>query len=136
VVLHLEGARLVVEEDTRELHDAVRTLAHRADGSGVVLDLGKVGQLDCSGIGQLVQLRGEVAGSGGVLCLVNVAPRPKRLLSMLQLLGVLPVFASEAEAVTACWSARARDGAGRSPRIEAPPLAPRPAVQGVLRAAV
>ncbi len=124
VVFHLEKGRLVVEEDTGELHDLVRALALFDPGCGVVLDLRKLGQLDCSGIGQLVQLRGEVCDSGGIFSLVNVAPRHKRLLDLLGLLRVLPVFASQEEAITACWSAQARNCIPRPPQLgESPPFA-------------
>jgi anti-anti-sigma factor len=108
VVFHVEKGSLVIDEDTGELQDLVRAVATFDLGCGVVLDLEKVLQLDCCGIGQLVQLRGEVCDSGGVFSLVNVAPRHKRLFDLLGLLRVLSVFASQGEAITACWSARAR----------------------------
>jgi anti-anti-sigma factor len=136
VIVHLEGGRLVVEEDTQRLLDLVRTVTRLDDGCSVVLDLEKVWQLDCSGIGQLVELRRQVCDSGGVFSLCNVGPRPKRLLAILGLLRVLPVFASQEEAVTACWSAMARAGAPRFPEIEAPILAVRPSIDGALQAAV
>ena len=136
VIVHLEEGRLVVEEDTQQLHDLVRTVTRLDDGCSVVLDLEKLWQLDCSGIGQLVELRRQVCGSGGVFALVNVGPRQKRLLALLGLLRVLPVFASREEAVTACWSAKARGCALRFPRIEAPILAVRPSIDGALELAV
>jgi anti-anti-sigma factor len=120
VVVHLEGGRLVVEEDTRALHELVRAVTKLDRGCSVVLDLGKVWQLDCSGIGQLVELGNEVCERGGVFSLVNVPPRPKRLLELLGLLSVLPTFASPDEAITACWSAKARGCAPQRPRGEAP----------------
>jgi anti-anti-sigma factor len=120
VVVRLGGGRLVVEEDTQELHDLVQTVISLDQGCSVVLDLQKVWQLDCSGIGQLVDLGNQVCDGGGVFSLVNVAPRLKRLLALLGLLGVLPVFGSRGEAITACWSAKARGCAQRRPRGEAP----------------
>jgi anti-anti-sigma factor len=135
VVVHLEGGRLVVEEDTRELHDLVRTVTQLDPGCSVILNLGRVWQLDCSGIGQLVELGGQVWETGGVFSLFNVAPRPKRLLGMLGLLGVLPVFGSRQEAITACWSARARGCVTQAPRPEWLPVPVRPAAGGALRPA-
>ena len=124
-VFHVEKGRLVIDEDTGELHDLVHAVALFDPGGGVVLDLKKLGQLDCSGIGQLVQLMEEVCDSGGILSLVNVAPRHKRLLDLLGLLRVLPVFASQEEAITACWSAQARSCIPRAPRVEeSPPFVP------------
>ncbi|MCK7472215.1 MAG: STAS domain-containing protein [Desulfomicrobium escambiense] len=87
-MLHLEG-RLTVEEDTRQLHELVRAMVRFAPGN-VVLDLGNVGQLDCSGIGQLVQIHEQVRGSGGAFALLNVERRQKRLLQLLKLLGATP----------------------------------------------
>jgi stage II sporulation protein AA (anti-sigma F factor antagonist) len=135
VVVHLEGGRLVVEEDTHRLHELVRTVTSLDHACSVVLDLEKVWQLDCSGIGQLVELSGQVCESGGVFSLVNVGPRPKRLLAMLGLLRVLPVFASWEEAVTASWSAKARGCAPRVPQVEARTLAVRSAIEGALQLA-
>jgi len=136
VIVHLEEGRLVVEEDTQELHELVRTVTRLDDECSVVLDLGTVWQLDCAGIGLLVELRQQVCGRGGVFALVNVGPRQRRLLAMLGLLSVLPTFASREEAVTACWSAKARGCALRFPRIEAPMLAMRRSIDGALELAV
>ena len=104
-VLHLEG-RLTVEEDTRQLHELVRSMVH-FDPCNVVLDLGNVGQLDCSGIGQLVQLNNLVCGSGGAFTLLNVEPLQKRLLGMLGLLTVFRVLDRRPEAIAICRSAAA-----------------------------
>ena len=120
VVVHLEGGRLVVEEDTQELRDLVQAVTLVDEGCSVVLDLEKVWQLDCSGIGQLVELGNQVRELGGVFSLVNVGPRPRHLLALLGLLKVLPVFASPEEAITACWSAKARGCAARHPQGAAP----------------
>jgi anti-anti-sigma factor len=135
VVVHLGGGRLVIEEDTQALHDLVRTVTGLDHACSVVLDLEKVWQLDCSGIGQLVDLGNQVCERGGVFSLVNVGPRPKRLLALLGLLGVLPVFASREEAITACWSAKARGCAPWRPRGEAPTLAVRLPLEGALQVA-
>ena len=128
VVLHLEGGRLVIDEDTRALHDLVRAVTHFDRGCSVVLDFEKVWQLDCSGIGQLVQLSNQVCESGGVFSLVNVGRRQKGLLALLGLLEVLPVFGSQEEAITACWSARARGCAPRHPQAEPPTRAGSPPI--------
>jgi anti-anti-sigma factor len=108
VVFHLEKGRLVVEENTWELRDLVRAVTVFDPGCSVVLDLARVRQIDCAGIGQLVDLANQVRDKGGVFSLTRVAPRHKRLLALLGLLKVLPVFASKEEAITASWSARAR----------------------------
>ncbi len=106
-VLRLEGGRFTVEEDTHELHERVWTIT-RSGPCNVVLDLADVRLLDSCGIGQLVQLHNRVRESGGLFSLANVEHRLKGLLQMVGLLRVFPVFDSREEAMTACWSARAR----------------------------
>jgi anti-anti-sigma factor len=131
VVVHLERGRLVVEEDTRELHELVRAVASLDQAASVILDLEKVRQLDCSGIGQLVELRNEICASGRVFSLVNVEPRQRHLLALLGLLKVLPVFASRDEAITAGWSAMARGCLPRATRSEEPRAAASPYLGGI-----
>lgn len=134
VVLHLEG-RLTLEADTHRLHELVRSIV-RFGPCNVVLDLGNVWQLDCSGIGQLVQLRNQVCGSSGVFALVNVERRQKRILQILGLLTVLRVVNSRQEAITGCRSAAAVAGGPPSARLEASTDAARPSSDGVFQQAV
>jgi anti-anti-sigma factor len=124
VVVHLEKGSLVVEEDTWELRDLVRAVTVFDPGCSVVMDLGKVRQIDCSGIGQLVELGNQVREKGGVFSLTHVRVRQKHLLALLGLLKVLPVFRSPDEAVTASWSARARGCVHPAPRPEWLPPVP------------
>jgi anti-sigma B factor antagonist len=117
-VLRLEGERFTIEDDTHELHECVESMA-RSGACNIILDVACLRTIDCCGIGQLVNLYKRVWESGGFLCLVNVDRRPKRLLQMLGLLRLFPVFDSREEAVTACWSASARACTPRSPLGEA-----------------
>jgi anti-anti-sigma factor len=126
VVFHVEKGRLVVDEDTGELHDLVRALTIFDPGCSVVLDLAKLRDLDCSGIGQLMQMRRQICDLGGVFALAGVAAQHRRLLEILRLLPVLPVFVTPEQAVTACWSARARGGVPRPARIEDLPVFAQP----------
>jgi anti-anti-sigma factor len=127
VVLDLEG-RLTVEADMHQLHELVRSIV-RLDGRRVVLDLGNVPQLDCSGIGQLVRLNNLVREAGGALTLVNVERRQKHLLQILGLLEAFRVFDDRQEAMAWCWSAAAAD---RGPAFEQPKAsAARPSMGGV-----
>jgi anti-anti-sigma factor len=100
MVLDVEG-RLTVEVDTRRLHDLVRAAA-RHGPRNVVLDLGRVWQLDCSGIRQLVQLNDHICRSGGVLALVNVERHLRHLLEMVGLPRILPLFESREAAIVHC----------------------------------
>jgi anti-sigma B factor antagonist len=129
-LLHLEG-RLTVEEDTRDLHELVRSMV-QFDPYNLVLDLGNVEQLDCSGIGQLVQLNNQVRGSGGAFTLLNVEPRQKRLLRMLGLLTVFPVFDRRQEAIANCRRAAARACGLPSARFQATTATARPSIDALL----
>jgi anti-anti-sigma factor len=100
MVLDVQG-RLTVEVDTRRLHQVVEAAACHGP-CNVVLDLGSVWQLDCSGIRQLVQLNDHVRRSGGVLALVNVERHLRHLLEMVGLLRVLQLFESREAALVHC----------------------------------
>ncbi len=102
VVLHLEG-RLTLEADTLQLHELVRAISQFGP-CHVILDFGDVGQLDCSGIGQLVQLRNLVCGADRVFALINVDRRQQRILEILGLLTVLRVAGSREKAIGECPS--------------------------------
>ena len=97
VVLNLEGP-LTVDADTRRLRELVGSMT-RFSPRHVILDLRKVERLDCSGIGQLVQLHNRIGKSGGVLTLVNVDDRQRRLLQMVGLLNVFRISGSPQEAL-------------------------------------
>jgi anti-sigma B factor antagonist len=111
VVVNLEGP-LTIEADTRRLRALVGSLT-RDSPRHVILDLRKVERLDCSGIGQLVQLHNRVRGAGGVLTLVNVDDRQRRLLQMVGLLNVFRICPSSQEAIEAGRIAPAPDAAER-----------------------
>jgi hypothetical protein len=57
----------------------------------MVLNLEHVSRLDCTGIGELVALHCAVQEMGGVLSLVNVQPRQKKMLEVVGLLRALNV---------------------------------------------
>lgn len=105
VVLNLHG-RLTVEADTRQLHALVRWTTRHAPHD-VVLDFARVPQIDCSGIGQLVELHRRLCRSGGGLVLVNVGRRVERMLNLAGLLLVFPAFGNLREALEWCGAADA-----------------------------
>ena len=90
VVLDVTG-RLIVETRAHFLGDLTELMT----GGGrclLVLDLSRVSQIDCSGIGQLVRLYVRVQRLGGRFALVNVAPRHKRLFELAGFLAFFPAF--------------------------------------------
>ena len=128
-VLHLEG-RLTVEEDSSRLHQLVRSMT-QFEPCDVVLDLGNVAQLDCAGIGQLVQLNNQVCGSGGAFTLLNVEHRQKRLLQLLELLAVLGVSDRREEAITGAGARPPGHGGLPSAGLEASVDVARPSIDRV-----
>lgn len=91
------AGELSINSDFGALHTAV---GNAIDDSvlGVFVGLDAVTRLDCRAIGELVDLRRRVEASGRAFCLVGVAPRPRRMLEALRLVGVLRVCQDEAEA--------------------------------------
>ena len=90
VVLDLDG-RLIVETRTQWLGDLTELMTE-GGRCLLVLDLGRVSQIDGSGIGQLVRLFARVRRLGGRFALVNMEPRQKRLLDISGLLAFFPAF--------------------------------------------
>jgi anti-anti-sigma factor len=96
VILHLDG-RLTVETGAEWLRDAGRAV--RGQGvRHVLIDMGQVSQIDCAGIGQLLQFRQHAHEARTTLALVNVGRRPKRMLETAGLLHVFRVFGGCEEA--------------------------------------
>lgn len=88
LVLDLDG-QLTVDEDLRPLWVVVGS--GMAPGGHMMLNLEHVSRLDCTGIGELVALHCAVQETGGVLSLVNVRPRQKKMLELAGLLRTLNV---------------------------------------------
>lgn len=56
---------------------------------GIFLDFGRVAQLDCTGIGEIVRLRRMVGSAGRAFGLVNVSERHRKMLDMVHLTPLL-----------------------------------------------
>ena len=68
----------------------------------IIVDLAKVTFMDCSSVRELLSARTQVRQAAGALLLAAPQPIVRRLLSLLGLIGLLPVFASVEEAVSGC----------------------------------
>jgi len=121
VVFSLEGP-LTVEADTRRLHALVRWTTHHV-GCDIVLDFANVPQLDCAGIGQLVEMHARLCRCGGGLVLVNVGRRLERMLNLAGLLIVFPVFATLDAALDWCGAGETQDRLFPRPRMAPATLA-------------
>lgn len=83
---------------------ALRTTIRRLLGEGkkkILLNLGGVGYVDSSGIGELVSSFTAVNKEGGQLKLLNLTQKIQDLLAITKLLTVFDVFDSEGDAVSA-----------------------------------
>ena len=110
VILHLDG-RLTIEGGDAWLGTAADAGCH--DGvHHVLLEMKRVYQLDCAGIGQLLRLRERLHQAHRTCALVAVAPRQRHLLELAGLHRVFRVFDD-------CEDARIMLGVGE-PRLLVP----------------
>ncbi len=82
---------------------ALRTTIRRLLGEGkkkILLNLGSVGYVDSSGIGELVSSYSAVNKEGGSLRLLNLTQKIQDLLAITKLLTVFDVYESESEALS------------------------------------
>jgi len=97
VILALKG-RLTIGETSVTLRETVRQLL--ADGHRkILIDLGDVGYVDSSGLGELVSAFASAKRQDAVLKLVNVTQGVLGLLQMTKLVTVFETFEDEGEAV-------------------------------------
>jgi anti-anti-sigma factor len=89
-ILHLDG-RLTVEAGDGWLQAAV-DLGTRGGVRHVLVQMRRVGQIDCTGIGQLLRLREQLHSARRSCALVEVAPRQRRLLELAGLHRVFRMF--------------------------------------------
>lgn len=114
VILHLDG-RLTVEGGDGWLEAAVDA-GTRGGVRHVLLQMRRVRQLDCTGIGQLLRLREQLHQARRTCALVGVETRQ---LCMLELVGLHRVF----RVFDDCEDARIMLGVGE-PRAAAPVFLP------------
>ena len=96
-ILDISG-KITIGEGSIEIKNKVRELL--ATGSkNILLNLGNVGMVDSSGIGELVSSFTTVTNAGGQLKLLNLTKKLKELLAITKLLTVFDSFTDEGEAV-------------------------------------
>ncbi len=96
-ILDLDG-RLTVDEDSRRLNQQLNVLIKR-NTKYFVINLHRVTDIDCSGIGQLMACNTKVCKQQGKLKLLNLGEKMRSLLENRRLLTVFELFNSEEEAV-------------------------------------
>ena len=97
-ILDLDG-KVTIGEGSVALRNAIRRLL--GDGKNkILMNLGGVGYIDSSGIGELVSSFTAVNKEGGTLKLLNLTQKIQDLLAITKLLTVFDVFDEEAAALS------------------------------------
>jgi anti-sigma B factor antagonist len=96
-ILDLNG-KVTIGEGSVALRNAIRRLLGEGKNK-ILLNLGGVGYIDSSGIGELVSSFTAVNKEGGTLKLLNLTQKIQDLLAITKLLTVFDVFDSEADAL-------------------------------------
>lgn len=97
-VLDLEG-KVTIGEGSVALRNAIRRLLGEGKNK-ILLNLGGVGYIDSSGIGELVSSYTAVNKENGTLKLLNLTQKIQDLLAITKLLTVFDVYDSEADALS------------------------------------
>lgn len=96
-ILDLNG-KITIGEGSVALRSAIRRLLGEGK-SKILLNLGQVGYIDSSGIGELVSSFTTVNRENGQLKLLNLTQKVQDLLAITKLLTVFDTFDSESDAL-------------------------------------
>ncbi|CAM2066554.1 Anti-sigma factor antagonist [Sulfidibacter corallicola] len=96
-IVRIEG-RIDIGDGDIKLRHGVREAA-LFDCPGIILDFTKVTYMDSSGIGELVSIYSELQKSGKNMCLAHLNAKIYDLMTLTQLIAVLPVFDSVEDAM-------------------------------------
>ena len=97
-VLDMQG-KVTIGEGSVTLRNAIRRLLGEGKNK-ILLNLGSVGYIDSSGIGELVSSFTAVKKEGGTLKLLNLTQKIQDLLAITKLLTVFDTFDDEASALS------------------------------------
>ncbi len=96
-ILDLDG-KVTIGEGSVALRSAIRRLLGEGKNK-ILLNLGGVGYIDSSGIGELVSSFTAVNKENGTLKLLNLTQKIQDLLAITKLLTVFDVYDAEADAL-------------------------------------
>jgi anti-sigma B factor antagonist len=97
-ILDMDG-KVTIGEGSVALRNTIRRLLGEGKKK-ILLNLGNVGYIDSSGIGELVSSFTAVNKEGGSLKLLNLTQKIQDLLAITKLLTVFDVFENEGEALS------------------------------------
>ena len=96
-VLDMDG-RVTIGEGSVALRTAIRRLLEEGKKK-ILLNMGGVGYIDSSGIGELVSSFTAINKDGGQLKMLNLTQKLRDLLAITKLLTVFDVYENESEAL-------------------------------------
>lgn len=96
VMFRCEG-RIVMGDEVRTLQQQVTPSS--CESTKVLLHLGEVSFIDSAGVGALVRVLGHLRAHGCELKLCNLSEPVERVLRITNLVGVLPCYATQEEAI-------------------------------------
>ncbi|HEX8650492.1 MAG TPA: STAS domain-containing protein [Pyrinomonadaceae bacterium] len=96
-VLDMNG-KITIGEGSVALRSAIRRLLEEGKKK-ILLNLGGVGYMDSSGIGELVSSHTAITKEDGQLKLLNLTDKLESLLAITKLLTVFDVYENESEAL-------------------------------------
>ena len=96
-VVDLQG-RLTLGEDTEQFRTQIRELI-QSGTKKVLLNMGNVGYIDSSGVGELVRAYASLTNQGGQLKLLNLTKKLHDLLTVTKLLTVFEAHENEPRAI-------------------------------------
>jgi anti-anti-sigma factor len=101
-ILDLEG-RVTIGRDNDSLNDRLQELARRGVRK-VLVNLGRITQLDSSGLSTVVRAYTTFLNSGGSLRLLHPGGHVREVLDLTRLTKTIPTFDDEGEAVASFTS--------------------------------
>jgi len=103
-ILNLRG-RLTLGEEDLALQNEINKAA-AAGRTRLVLDLGKVTDIDTAGLGTLVYAQTRLRNAGGGLALANLRPAHMELLVVAKMEAIFEVFDQEQDAINSLFPDR------------------------------
>jgi len=97
VVVEISG-RLTIGEPVQSLRETIRGFVDDGDVR-FVLNLGNVGYIDSSGLGELVSTYTTIRNRQGDVTLLNLTTKARDLLQMTKLLTVFDTYEDESKAI-------------------------------------
>ena len=92
------SGKITLGEGTMTIRNTVRDILKNG-GKKIILNLGDVGYIDSSGIGELVSSYTTVTNNGRQFKLLNLTKKIQELLAITKLLTVFQVFDNEKDAL-------------------------------------